>query len=317
MKFVWKRLGQLVVVLLAVTFLSSLLLSFLPGDAAIVVCGASCNTQQYEQVREDMGLNKPVIVRYVEWLGRALRGDLGKSNVNQEEVSTALSQRMPVTLELLVFSTFLALAMAIPLGVMSARKPNGGLDKGSSAVGFVFLAVPSFVVALILQEIFAVKLHWFPATGYKTFTESPLENIRDLILPAITLAVAEIAIYSGLLRTDLMATLQEDYIMMAKAKGLTSRRIMWRHAFRPSTFSLITVIGLRLGGLIGGTIIIERVFVINGLGLYAVTAIEKRDFVPLQGAVVVIAVGYVLINFAVDLFYAVLDPRIRHARSIA
>ena len=317
MRFVWKRVTQLIFVLFAVTFVSSLFLSLLPGDAAIVVCGASCTQEQYEQVRHDMNLDKPIVVRYVTWLNQIAHGNLGKSAVNDEEVSTALSQRMPVTLELLVLSQLIALAISIPLGVMSARRPNGAVDKSSTTVGFLFLAIPAFVVGLLLQELFAVKLHWFPATGYKTITEDPVQNIRDLILPAIALAVGEIAVYSRLLRTDLMGTLQEDYIMMARAKGLTSRRIMWRHAFRPSTFSLITVAGLRIGGLIGGTVIVEQVFVINGLGLYAVTAIEKRDPIPLQGAVVVIAVGYVLINFGVDLFYAVLDPRIRHARSIA
>lgn len=317
MKFVWKRVAQLMVVLLAVTFLSFLMLSLQPGDPALVKCGISCTQQQYEQVKRDMGLDRPIVVQYVEWLGHILTGNLGQSQINQEEVSTALAQRMPVTIELLILSQIIALSLAIPIGVVSARRPNGIFDRASTGVGFIFLAVPSFVVGLLLIELFAVKLHWFKATGYVAFTENPAQNIKDLILPAITLAVAEIAVYSRLLRTDLVTTLQEDYIMMAKAKGLTSRRIMWRHAFRPSTFSLITVAGLRIGGLIGGTLIIEYVFAINGLGSYVIQNIEKRDYIPLQGAVVVIAVGYVLINFAVDMFYAVLDPRIRHARALA
>jgi len=317
MRFVWKRLGQLVVVLFFVTFFSFLMISLLPGDPAIVRCGVGCSQEDYDKVREEMGLNRPVIVRYGDWLSQLLRGNFGSSVVNQEPVSTALSQRMPVTIELLIMSQIIALGIAVPLGVFSARRPNGAVDKISTLGGFIFLAVPSFVVALLLQQLFAVKLGWFPATGYRTFTESPIGNLKDLVLPAVTLALAEIAVYSRILRGDLLTTLQEDYIMMAKAKGLTSRRIMWRHAFRPSTFSLITVIGLRIGALIGGTIIIENVFAINGLGLYVITNILKRDFIPLQGAVVVIATGYVLINFAVDMFYAVLDPRIRHARSIA
>jgi peptide/nickel transport system permease protein len=177
--------------------------------------------------------------------------------------------------------------------------------------------VPPFVVALVLISVFAVRLRWLPATGYTAIGENLVENVRSLLLPSFALAVGEIAVYSRLLRTDLMATLQEDYIMMAKAKGLTSRRITWRHAFRPSLFSLITVMGLRIGALIGGTLILETLFVINGLGRYAITAISTRDYIPLQGAIVVIASGYVVINFAVDLFYAVLDPRIRHARAIA
>jgi peptide/nickel transport system permease protein len=317
MRFVWKRLGQLAIVLFFVTFLSFLMLSLLPGDPAIIKCGVGCSQADYEKVKDELGLNRPLVVRYGDWLSQLARGNFGESAVNKEPVSTALAQRMPVTLELLVLSQIIALGIAIPLGVFSARRPNGFVDKSSTGVGFILLAVPAFVTGLILQTVFAVKLQWFPATGYQTFTENPLGNIHDLILPAITLALAEIAVYSRLLRTDLMATLQEDYIMMAKAKGLPSRRIMWRHAFRPSTFSLITVVGLRIGALIGGAIIVESVFAINGLGLYTVTNILKRDYIPLQGAVVVIACGYVLINFAVDMFYAVLDPRIRHARSIA
>jgi peptide/nickel transport system permease protein len=265
-----------------------------------------------------MGLDKPIIARYVSWLVKALPPDvdLGRSDINNESVTTALGQRMPVTLELLILSQAIALGLAIPIGMFSARRPNGLFDRSSTAVGFVFLAVPPFVLGLVLMSIFAVRLRWVPATGYTALTENPLQNLRSLILPSFALALGEIAVYSRLLRTDLMATLQEDYIMMARAKGLTSRRIMWRHAFRPSLFSLVTVIGLRMGALIGGALILEGVFVINGLGRYAITAISNRDYVPLQGAIVVVATGYVLINFAVDLVYAVIDPRIRHARAL-
>jgi peptide/nickel transport system permease protein len=317
MTYLWKRLGQLVIVLVAVTFLSSLALSLLPGDAAFVVCGSSCTQEQYDRVRTEMGLDQPVTVRYVQWLNRAVHGDLGKSNISGEEVSTALKQRLPVTIELLIFSQLIALVIAVPLGVYSARRPNGALDRVGTGVSFVFLGVPVFVTALVLVSLFSVKLRWFKATGYTELFTNPFLNVRDLFLPALALALGEIAVYSRLLRTDLMSTMQEDYIMMAKAKGLPDRRILWRHAFRPSTFSLMTVIGLRIGALIGGTLVIEQIFVINGIGLYSINAISKRDFVPLQGALAVIAVGYVLINFAVDLFYAVLDPRIRHARALA
>jgi peptide/nickel transport system permease protein len=264
-----------------------------------------------------MGLNRPLIVQYGDWVGQILRGNLGVSAVNQQPVSTELANKLPVTIELLIFSQVISLAIAIPLGVLSARKPNGGVDKAGTLIGFIFLATPVFVTGIVLVNFFAVRLKIFPATFAPDFFEDPLGNIRSLVLPAFTLALAEVAVTSRILRTDLIATLQEDYIMMAKAKGLSSRRIMWKHAFRPSTFSLITVVGLRIGGLIGGTIIIEQLFALNGMGRYVIESISKRDYVPLQGAVVVIAVTYVLINFAVDMFYAVLDPRIRHARSIA
>ena len=319
MRFVSRRIVQLVVVLLAVTFLTSLTVSLLPGDAAFQVCAGQCDEQQYQAVRARMGLDKPVVVRYVEWLGRVLPPDvdLGESAINNIPVSQSLRERLPVTLELLFFSLFLGLLLSVPVGVYSARRPNGIVDKVSTVLGFLFLAVPPYVLALVLVALFAVKYRFFPATGYTSFGDNPVENLRSLFLPSLTLALGEVAVFSRLLRGDLMATLQEDYVMMARAKGLTPRRVLWRHAFRPSLFSLITVIGLRMGALIGGTLIVEQIFVINGIGLYAIRAILSRDFIPLQGAVVVIAVGYVFINFAVDLIYAVLDPRIRHARSIA
>jgi peptide/nickel transport system permease protein len=319
MRFFAKRVGRLLLVLLAVTFVSSLFMSLLPGSTADVKCGGGCTPEGYQQIREELGLNKSVVERYLIWLGKALPPDvdLGKSDINDEPVIQALGQRLPVTLELLVLSQILALAMAIPIGVLSARRPNGIVDRTSTTVGFVFLAVPPFVFAFVLISIFAVNLHLVPATGYTALAENPVENLHSLLLPAFALAAGEIAVFSRLLRTDLTATLQEDYIMMAKAKGLTSRRIMWRHAFRPSMLSLVTVLGLRMGALIGGALILEGVFVINGIGLYAIRAISNRDYIPLQGAIVVVATGYVLINFGVDLVYALIDPRIRHARALA
>jgi peptide/nickel transport system permease protein len=314
-----KRAGRLLFVVLAVTFLATMFLSLLPGDIADIKCGGQCTPDKVEQVREELGLNRPIIVRYAVWLRAALPPsfDLGKSDLNGETVSTALTQRLPVTIELIILAQIIALGLAVPMGVISARRPNGLFDRFTTAVGFLFLAIPPFVIGLVLMSVFAVRLKWFPATGYVDLTENPAQNLRSFLLPALALALGELAAFSRLLRTDLMTTLQQDYIMMAKAKGLTSRRIMWRHAFRPSLFSLITVLGLRTGFLIGGALIVESVFAVNGIGRYAIVSINNRDYIPLQGAIVVIAVGYVAINFGVDLFYAVLDPRIRHARSIA
>jgi peptide/nickel transport system permease protein len=319
MRFAVLRAGALLLVVIAVTFLATSFMSFLPGDAAAVKCGGQCSPERYEQIRADMGLDKPALPRYGSWLAKVLPPeiDLGRSDINNEPVATALAQRLPVTFELLVLSQIIALGLAVPIGVIASRRPNGIFDRGTTAFGFMFLAVPPFVIGLVLMSIFAVRLRWVPATGYTALTENPLANLRSLILPSFALALSEIAVYSRLLRTDLMATLQEDYIMMARAKGLTNRRIMWRHALRPSLFSLVTVIGLRMGALIGGALILEGVFVINGIGRYAITAISNRDYVPLQGTIVVVATGYVLINFAVDLIYALIDPRIRHARALA
>jgi peptide/nickel transport system permease protein len=181
----------------------------------------------------------------------------------------------------------------------------------------MLLAVPNFVLAMLLIWIFPVTLGIGNATGYTPFSEGPIASLASLTIPAICLAVAEMAVYMRLLRTDLIATMQEDFIAMARAKGMSPRRVLYGHAFKPSTFSIITVIGLNFGRLIGGTVIIEVIFGLNGLGGYTYAAIQGQDYVPVQGAIVVIACAYVLINFLVDLLYAALDPRIRHARALA
>jgi len=316
MRFVRKKLISLFFVLLAVTALSFFMLRLLPGDTARVVCGISCDEAGYQQTRADLGLNDPVPVQYVRWLGKTLTGDMGISARNKQPVSEAIKERLPVTLELLIYSQLIALGVAIPLGLIAAQRAGGIFDRVSTTVAFGLLSIPSFVVAILLILIFAVNLGWFPSVGYVKFSEDPLENLHDLFLPALTLAVAEMAVYMRLLRTDLISTLQEDYITMAKAKGITSRRVLLRHAFRPSTFSLVTVAGLNFGRLIGGAFIVEVIFAINGIGRYIVDGILGRDYIPVQGGVVVVAVAYVLINFAIDLLYAVIDPRIRHARAI-
>jgi peptide/nickel transport system permease protein len=317
MRFVRRKIIQLLLVLLAVTFLSFLMLNLLPGDTAQVICGLGGGQECVDQKTEELGLDKPLPVRYVNWLGDALTGDLGASARNQQPVWEAIKQRLPVTLELLFYSQFIALVISIPMAIIAAQRAGGIFDRVSTSVAFAMLSIPNFILAIVLILIFAVRLQWFPATGYVDFMDNPAENLKDLFLPALTLAVAEMATYLRLLRSDLITTLQEDYIMMAKAKGLSPRRILLRHAFRPSTFSLVTVVGLNFGRLIGGTFIVEVIFALNGLGKYTVDGIIGRDYIPVQGAVVVIAVGYVLINFAVDMFYAVIDPRIRHARAIA
>jgi peptide/nickel transport system permease protein len=321
MRYMGRKLVQLLLTVLAVTFLSFMMLNLLPGDTAVIICGVGCDEEGLAQVRDELGLDRPIPVRYAQWLSSVATGDLGSSDITNQPVFEALQQRMPVTLQLLIYSQILALAFAIPAGIIAAQRPDGLFDKGSSLVAFLGFAIPNFVLGIVLILIFAVNLNWFPATGYVQLTSdlpgSIWDNLHSLFLPSVTLAAAEAAVYLRLLRTDMIATLQEDYITMAKAKGMPNRRILMRHAFRPSTFSLLTVAGLNMGRLIGGTIIVEVIFALNGLGQYVVQAIGRRDYIALQGAVVVIAVGYVLINFIVDMLYAVLDPRVRHARSIA
>ena len=237
MRYFGRKLVQLVLILFAVTFLSFWMLNLLPGDPAVVICGFGCDEEGIEQVREELGLNDPIPVRYVEWLSAALTGDLGESAISKQPVWEAIQERMPVTIELLIYSQVLALGIAIPCAIIASQRPDGIFDKTSSGIAFLFFAIPNFVLALVLVLVFAVNLGWFPATNYVKLTSdmptSIYENLKSLFLPAVTLAAAETAVYLRLLRTDMIATLQEDYITMAKAKGMPNRRILMRHAFRP------------------------------------------------------------------------------------
>jgi peptide/nickel transport system permease protein len=325
--FVVKKLLQLVFVLLVVSFLSFLMLDQLEGDIVDVRCGLGCTLEQREELRAEYGLDQPVPVQYGKWLKQVVtERDLGVSGVNGVPVSEALATKLPVTLALVLYSQAIALGAGLFLGMRSARKPGGAVDRFSSIVAGLAISIPNYIFAFVFILLFAVTIPIFRVTAQEVRIENFLpdvgaqasnffNNLYLLFLPAVCLALAELAIYARLLRNDLIATLQEDYVTMARAKGLPAKAIMRRHAFRPSTFSLATVAGINMGRLIGGTIIIETIFAINGMGLYVVQAINQRDSVPLQGAVLVIASAYVLINFGVDILYAFLDPRIRHARA--
>jgi peptide/nickel transport system permease protein len=313
MRTVVSKLTYLILVLLAVTLLTFLLLKLLPGDPAINILGPSATPQAVAQIHHHLGLDKPLPVQYLNWLGNAVRGNLGKAYQNNQTTVSALRQRLPVTIELLIISQLLALIISIPVAIYAAYRPNGWFDRVSTTTAFGLLSIPDFIVGVLLVLIFAVRLHWFPATGYTPISQNLQQNLKSMVLPSITLAVGELAAFVRLLRTDMIATLQEDYITMAKSKGMSDRHILLRHAFRPSSFSLVTVLGLNLGRLIGGTFIVETIFALPGIGDLAIRSIYSRDYLVVQGVVLVIAVGYVLANAAVDILYTVLDPRIRHA----
>ena len=313
MRTVVSKLTYLILVLLAVTLLTFLLLKLLPGDPAINILGPSATPQAVAQIHHHLGLDKPLPVQYLNWLGNAVRGNLGKAYQNNQTTVSALRQRLPVTIELLIISQLLALVISIPVAIYAAYRPNGWFDRISTTTAFGLLSIPDFIVGILLVLIFAVRLHWFPATGYTPISQNLQQNLKSMVLPSITLAVGELAAFVRLLRTDMIATLQEDYITMAKSKGMSDRHILLRHAFRPSSFSLVTVLGLNLGRLIGGTFIVETIFALPGIGDLAIRSIYSRDYLVVQGVVLVIAVGYVLANAAVDILYTVLDPRIRHA----
>jgi peptide/nickel transport system permease protein len=242
-----------------------------------------------------------------------LHGNFGRAYNDNEKVTDIIRQRLPVTLELLIGAQLLALAVAVPLALLSAYRAGSRVDRALTATSFGMLSIPDFVIAIVLVFVFAVRAHWLPATGYTHLSDSVTGNLRSVALPTITLAIPLSAVYTRLLRSDLIATLQEEYILMARAEGLPTRRILWRHALRPSSFSLLTVIGINTGALIGGAVIVEYLFALPGMGSRLIDAIGRREYIIVQGLVLVIAVGYVLANFLVDVLYGVLDPRVRHA----
>ncbi|HEU0041622.1 MAG TPA: ABC transporter permease [Jiangellaceae bacterium] len=314
MGLVLRRLPAMLATLLIVSFLTFLLTSLLPGDPAVQILGADAanDPDSLQVVREELRLDDPLLERYGAWLGNVATGDLGRSFRTDQQVADAIRERLPVTLEIGGLAVLIALAFAIPLGTLSAFRAGSRADRLVTGASFGLLALPPFMVAILLILVFAVTLGWLPATGWVRFTADPLDNLRHAILPALSLAVGEMAVYTRLLRADMITTLQQDSITMARAKGIPTKRILFRHALRPSSFSLMTVVGLQVATIIGGAVIIETLFALPGVGRLLVDSILQRDLIMVQGCALVIAMAFVVINFIVDILYTFLDPRIRY-----
>jgi peptide/nickel transport system permease protein len=314
--FIVRRLAQLAVVLVLVTFFTAILTTMVPGGTVDAVAPFA-TAERKAEISHELHLDEPLPKRYVAWLSDFVRGDLGKyydGPQTSHPVSDTVSNALPKSLQLMLFAQALSLLFAIPLGVLTAYRAGSLFDKAVNTASFGLLAIPNFVLGLVLAYWLGVKLDWFPVLYDRTLTGFG-GTLQNLFLPAVSLAAAQIAVYMRLLRSDMIATLQEDYITMAKAKGMSPSRILWRHALRPSSLTLLTAAGLNVGALIGGAVVIEVIFGIPGMGLLISQAILGRQFVALQSLVAIIAVGYILVNVFVDVMYAVLDPRIRHARA--
>jgi peptide/nickel transport system permease protein len=303
---------SLLLVLLAVSLLTFLMLDLLPGCLECQILGPeNMDPESVAAVRADLRLDQPLPVRYVAWLGDAATGDLGRSYYTRQEVTDAIIERLPVTAEIVVVSMAISLGVAIPLGTLTAYRAGGWLDRLVTGATFGMLAIPSFMMGLLLIYLFAVELGWFPATGWTRLTEDPVGNLRSVLMPAVSLAAANVAVFTRLLRTDMIATLQEDHVLLARSKGLPTWRILLRHALRPSSFSLLTVSALTIGTLLGGAVIVEQLFALPGIGRLLFDAIFQRDLMIVQGVVLVTSTGFVVINGVVDILYSVLDPRLR------
>lgn len=366
------KLLRLIPIVFLVSLAAFFMLELVPGDPVSAVLGEASTPEQYAAVEAELGLDRPVVERYVDWLGGAVRGDFGKSIVPPvEDVSEMIKSRLPVTIEIALVAMMLSLLVAIPLGMWTAYRARAPIDTVTSGVAFAAISIPSFLSALLLiflvifntgvvkgliavaaftivagavfrnvrrgrkegwdrsltwpfvgvavvtvvAALLVVAMPTFPRQGFVRISDGGIvENLRSVFLPALTLALIEGAVFMRVLRNDMIATLQEDYILSARAKGMTTSHILVRDALRPSSFSLVTVAGVTFGRLLGGTVIVETIFRLPGMGSLLVQAIQVKNYPVVQAAVLVLAVMYVLINTAVDLSYAYLDPRIRRGR---
>ena len=314
--FLIRRLLAVLPVLLVVSLLVFFMLRLAPGDPAAVIAGNNATSEDIANIRAHMGLDKPIAVQYVLWLGQVLQGDLGYSYYLSKPVTALVAQRVEPTLALALGTVVLAVCIAVPLGSLAAWRMGGWLDRSLSAFSVAGFSVPVFVIAYLLIYVFAMQLQWLPVQGYKPISGPQSQGtwawMRQLILPWLTLSTVYVALIARITRASVSEALQEDFIRTARAKGLTERTVLVRHALANAAVPIVTVIGIGVALLIGGVVVTETVFAIPGLGSLTVDAVLNRDFPVIQGLVLLFSLSYVLINLLVDTSYVWLDPRIRH-----
>ncbi len=299
------------VTLLVASLLIFLLLEILPGDPAAVILGVGAQEDTLRALRAELGLDLPAPVRYLNWLGEVLQGNLGRSYTYDTPVQELLLNRVELSLPLALLAILLSTGIAIPLGVFAASRHRKVADTGIMGFAQLGVAVPNFWFAILLILLFSVKLGWFSAGGFAGWDAGWIPAFKSLVLPAVALALPQAAILARVTRSSVLETVQEDYIRTARAKGLSRSQALWRHAVRNALIPVVTILGLQLSFLLAGTIIIENVFYLPGVGRLLFQAIAQRDLMVVKNLVLVLAATVVLINFLVDLLYAVLDPRLR------
>src|SRR5215213_3903832 len=314
-----RRLLSLIPVLLVVTFVVYMLVELVPGDAATSVAGGvNATPEKIAEVREDLGLDRPVLERYVTWLGDAVQLDFGKSyqsynNVAAQDVAEEIRERIPVSVGLALAGLFVAFVIGIPLGILAGMRPGGVVDRLSVTGTSFGLAIPNFVLAFFLIQVFALSLDWLPAQGYTKFSDDPSAWLESIILPALSLGVIAAASVARQTRAALIDVLQSNYVRTAFAVGTGTRRTVVKYAFKNASIPTVTVLGLQLAALIGGVVIIEQIFVIPGLGSYMLRALTLPDVPVIQAVTVTFVLIYVFLNLVVDISYGYLNPRVRTA----
>ncbi len=310
-RYVLSRLLQGVPVLFLISAIVFGVVALIPGDPAMVVLGQGATPENLAAVRERLGLDQPLPVRYATWLGQVLTGDLGTSILSRQPVAELIGRALPITLYLSGLALLLAVAISIPAGTIAALKRNTWADLLFTAWAFLGVSVPGFWLAIMLIYLFGVRLQWVPLEGYVAPTADLSASLRTMALPAFTLGVFLSGPLTRYLRSSVLETSVQEFVVVARAKGLAERQVIGRHVLRTSLLPFITMLGLQVGYLLGGAVVIENVFALPGIGDLAVSAIGNRDYPVIQGVVLVVAAGVVAANVLVDVLYAALDPRIR------
>lgn len=310
-KFLLKRIFQFIPLLLIVTIVVFSLILLIPGDPTYTILGQEGTEEQREQLRQELGLDQPIIMQYGKWLMDILQGDLGRSLLTKEKVSNIIFTNAGATMQLVFFSLFLTVVVGVFLGVSAVLKRGTKWEAFVRIIANLGVAIPSFVMAVVLVVLFSVKFPIFPATGFVNITDDPIEFFKYAFLPAITLGASGVSIITRQIRSSLIEVLDQDYINTALSKGMKMSSVIWQHGLRNALLPTLTIVGLMLGNMIGGTIILESIFAIPGLGQVLVNSILQRDVPLLQGAVLILVVLVVVINFIVDVVYTIVDPRIK------
>jgi peptide/nickel transport system permease protein len=311
--YILKRMVLALPVLFGITVVVFLLVRLIPGDVIDAMLGteASLRPEVREQLRKTLGLDRPLHVQYVTWLADIVRGDLGRSLRTGQPIVENLSGKLPITLELALLSIVMSLIIAIPLGVISALRRNSSSDFVVRLLGTAGLSLPNFWLATMLILIASRYFRWGAALIYVSPFEDPIENLKQMLLPSLALALGLTAVVMRMTRSSLLEVLSQDYIRTARAKGLLERGVLYRHALRNALLPIVTIVGIQTGHLLGGAVIIEQIFGLPGLGWFLLNAIYQRDYPAVQAGVLILAIIFVLTNLVVDLLYAILDPRIK------
>jgi peptide/nickel transport system permease protein len=311
-QYIIKRLLLLIPTVLGISLVIFVIVHLLPGDAADVLLGTDYDFETARQLRHEWGLDQPLTVQYMKWLSHMLYGDWGRSLYTSKPVFQEVLRRLPVSLQLIAMAICFALLVSVPTGVISAVRPHSWYDYTAMTTALMGISIPPFFLGILLFLLFSLALEWLPVAGYESLTDGLWDNLRHMILPAIALGFSRAALLARLVRTGMLEVIRLEYITTARAKGLGEALVITKHALKNALIPTVTVIGLQIGFMVGGAIIIEKLFAVPGLGSFGIDSITSRDYPQVQGFILISALVFVLCNLLVDILYAFFDPRIKY-----